>query len=259
MRLLPAVLLILTTTSAARAQTLPQWAIQVLHREERLRDQRLRGATELTVLRPWGRGAIQADLQWIDEPARASVGMGAELYVPLWRYAEGRVRLFSAPRAWSAPDLLAAAEITQHLGGGWQLSVSADHRAYDRGRVNVALVGAGWSNESWYVRARGGAVRSDDATLATGELLARRASTDRRRQLQISATAGGEIFDFADPSTTAPLLTGRSTKAAVQLRHPVTRMLSVIAGAGVGDYRRFGTRAHVEAGIALMAGARESR
>ena len=83
-----------------------------------MHDARVRGATELGVVRRIGRRAVGADISWIDEPTRSSIGVGGEIYAPLWRTGEGWLRVFTAPRAWSAPDLLVAAELTQHLAGG---------------------------------------------------------------------------------------------------------------------------------------------
>jgi YaiO family outer membrane protein len=257
MRNFTGVILFLSAASSARGQTAPLWTIQLTHREERLDGERLRGATDFSALRRVGRGAVGADIRWIDEPSRNTIGVGAELYTPLWHFSEGRLRVFSAPRAWSAPDLLVAAELTQHLRGGWHVSVSADDRKYDQGRVQAVAAGAGWSGERWFVRARGGGLRTEIKTLATGDIMVRRASPDRRSHVQISASTGGDVFDFADPVAGTPLITGQSTTAALSVLYPATPSLGVIAGLGVGDYGRFGTRAHFEAGITIFAGLHE--
>jgi YaiO family outer membrane protein len=259
MRSLIAVVLVVSVANRAPAQNSPVWTVQLTHREERLGNARIRAATELGVLRRIGRGAIGADLRWIDESSRSSVGVGTELYAPLWRFSESRLRLFSAPRAASAPDLLVAAEITQHVVAGWQVSLSADDRRYDRGRVQVFLAGAGWSDDRWFLRGRGGAVRTDIRMMATGNVLIRRASLDRRRHVQISASTGGDVFDFADPVTSTPLIAGQSTSAAVHVLHPLTPDFGVTAGVGFGDYGRFGTRAHLEVGVTLFGGLLEAR
>lgn len=259
MRILVGVMLFLSVASAAPAQNVPLWTIQLTHREERLAGERLRGATDISALRRIGRGAVGVDVRWIDEPSRSSVGIGAELYTPLWHFAEGRVLVFSAPRAWSAPDLLVAAELTQHLSAGWLVSVSADDREYDQGRVNAVAAGVGWSGERWFVRARAGGLLTETKTLATGDVLVRRASPDRRRHVQISASTGGDVFDFADPVAGTPLITGQSTTAAIGVLYPATSSLGVIAGFGIGDYGSFGTRAYFEAGITIFAGLHGDR
>ena len=253
------VMLLLTAASNAYGQTVQTWTVHLTHREERLRDERVRGVTELGAVRRVGRGAIGADVQWINESTRSSIGVGAEVYAPLWATGEGWLRVFTAPRAWSAPDLLVAAELTQHLADGWQISVSADDREYDRGRVNVVLAGAGWSGDRWFVRARGGAILTDNETMGTANALVRRTSTDGRRHVQFTASAGGDVFDFADPLTTTPLITVQSKSAAVQLSYPVAPNLGVTAGFGLTDYRHFGTRIHFEAGVTLFAGTHDPR
>ena len=257
MRSFAGAMLLLSVVAPAHAQTNPLWTIQLTHREERLGGARLRGATDLSAVRRIGRGAIGADVRWLDELSRSSVGVGAELYTPLWHSSEGRLRVFSAPRAWSAPDLLVAAEVTQHLRAGWQVSLSADDREYDQGRVNLFLAGAGWSSDRWFMRTRAGAIRTETKTMATGDVMVRRTSPDRRRHVQLTASTGGDVFDFADPVTGTPLITGQSTTAAINVLYPATPSLGVIAGIGVGDYGRFGTRAHIEAGIRIFAGLHE--
>jgi hypothetical protein len=254
MRCLFGVILLMLAATAALAQSAPQWTITLTHREERLRDERVRGATELGALRRIGRGAIGADVRWIDEATRGSVGFGAEAYAPLWRMAESRFRLFSAPRALSQPDLLVAAEVTQHIAGGWQLSLSGDDRRYDQGRVNVILGGAGWSSERWFIRGRAGAVVTEARTMATGDALVRRTSADRRRHLQLSGSIGGDVFDFADPGGTTPLIIADATNVGLHALFPATADLGVMAGVAIGDYGRFGTRAQLEAGVALYVG-----
>ena len=254
MRSFTAVMLLLSVAASAQAQTPPLWTIQLTHREERLAHERLRGATDLSVLRRIGRGAVGVDVSWIDELSRHSVGVGAELYTPLWHSSEGWLRVFSAPRAWSAPDFLVAAELTQHLRDGWHVSLSADDREYDQGRVNFLMAGTGWSSDKWFTRVRAGALITETKTMATGHVLVRRASPDRRRHVQITAGTGGDVFDFADPVGGTPLITGQSTTAAISVRYPATPSLAVNAGFGVGDYGSFGTRAHFEAGIIIFAG-----
>jgi YaiO family outer membrane protein len=253
-RSLIGLMLLSSVPAMARAQTTPLWTVQLTHREERLGDERLRGATDLSVLRRIGRGAVGVDVRWIDELSRNSVGIGTEVYTPLWPSSEGWLRVFSAPRALSAPDLLVAAELTQYLPGGWHLSLYADDREYDQGRVNSIAAGAGWSSEKWFTRVRAGGLRTNTKTMATASLMARRTSPDRRRHVQITASAGGDVFDFPDPLSATPLITGQSITAAISVLYPATANLGINAGFGVGDYGAFGTRAHFEAGITIFAG-----
>jgi YaiO family outer membrane protein len=259
MRVLIGVILLLSAAASTSAQTAPQWTIRLTHREERLRDERVRATTELNAVRRLGRGAVGADVSWIDEPGRGSIGVGAEVYTPLWRTAESRFRVFSASRALSAPNLLLAAEVIQHLRAGWELSFSGDDRQYDAGRVNVILAGAGWSSHQWFIRGRAGAIHTDARTMATANALVRRFAADRRKYVQVAAGVGGDVLDFADPTGATPLITVQSVSGAVEVLYPATESLGVTAGVGVAHYESFGTRIVLEAGIALFVGAHKAR
>ena len=90
--------------------------------------------------------------------------------------------------------------------------------------------------------------------MATGNALVRRTSADRRKHLQLSASMGGDVFDFADPGGTTPLITVNAPGLAVHALVPAAANLGLLAGIAIGDYGRFGTRAQLEAGVALYVG-----
>jgi hypothetical protein len=198
--------------------------------------------------------AIAAELQGIREQSRNSVGVGAELYSPLWQLSEGHLRVFTAPQALSAPDLLIQGDITQHFRGGWHIVVSGDTRKYDRLDVVVFLAGGGWSGEKWFIRVRGGGVRASGETMQTANLMVRRASADGRGHVEVTASSGGDIFDVADAATATPLITGHGSAAALSILLPLSANLGINGRVGLGDYGRFGKRTQFEAGLKVYLG-----
>lgn len=235
------------------AATPPLWTLGLAHREERMRGIRLRGITRLSGLRRVARGAVLAEVLGLTESTRSSLGFGAELYTPLWHYAEAHVRASSAPRALSLPELLVGAEVTQHLQAGWHASVSADHRRYEALKVNLVMLGGGWSSERWFVRARTGTLHAGAQTMLTANALVRRLLRDGRTRVELFAGAGGDVLDFRDPTAPGSPLTSNSVSAGVNVQLPIASYAALTGGAGVADYGDHGRRMHLEAGLILTA------
>ncbi|MEX2281665.1 MAG: YaiO family outer membrane beta-barrel protein [Gemmatimonadota bacterium] len=222
-----------------------------------MRSVRARGITRISALRRGDRGAVLAELIGLTEPERNSIGFGAELHSPLWHFAEGHLRIAAAPKALSAPDLLIGGEVVQHAASGWNASLSGDHRRYAAMNVSQMLVGAGWSSEEWYIRARGGGLQTAIETMPTGNLVVRRVFADGRSYLEAAASAGGDVFDFGDPAAIAPTpLTGHSTTLALGLQLPLSANTSFSSSIGVGEYGDYGRRLNFEVGFALYVARR---
>ena len=232
----------------------PVWTLRLSHTQERWHEVRIRETTELSATRRLRHLGVAAAVQWIGDEHRSSIGVSGELYTPLWRSSEGYLRVFTAPRAASAPDLLIQAEVMQYFARGWHVSLSGDTRTYDRLDITVLQAGAGWSDDKWFLRARAGGVRTSAKTMAAANMMFRRSSVDRRRHVQLSVSTGGDVFDVADPATSTMPVTANSTAAAFRALVPISANFGISGGVGLADYRNVGIRTHLEAGLTFYSG-----
>jgi hypothetical protein len=73
------------------------------------------------------------------------------------------------------------------------------------------------------------------------------------RHIEVTASSGGDIFDFAGPATATPLITGRGNAATLSMLLPLSVNLGINGRVGLGDCS-FGKRTQLEAGLKIYLG-----
>lgn len=238
--------------TADRSAERPAWIVRLSHSEEWSDGSaQERGLTRVALTRPIGRGAVIGEVLRLREPTGSGLGAGVEVYAPLWRLAEGYARVAGSADALSLPGVLVGVEVVQHLPtGGWHGSVAGEFRRYDQLDVQRYLVGAGWSTESWFVRARAGVIEGGE-TLPTAHMIVRRTFQAGRGHVEAAASAGGDILDTLEGPDGQRILTAttRSLTAAAQVA--VARHLAIRGELGVSAFGGLGRRTHLDLGVVL--------
>lgn len=226
------------------------WTATATHREEWTRQPtgslRLSG---ISVARSVGRGAVIGGVQRADTPDETSHSAGIEVYAPLWTMAEGYMRVAAAPGSTRLPRLLVGGEAVHHVNARWHGSLAAEFRRYellDAGRV---MLGAGWTESDWYVRARAGVIRAGEDFLS-GHVIIRR-MFGARNHVELVLNAGSDVLEVGSPESGGQTIIGRGGGAALLGRYALNRQLTATAGVGHGALGQFGARTHVEAGLAV--------
>lgn len=231
----------------------PFWSGSLDHRTEWLTGADYeRQTTQLRLGHRIGRGSIALDIARVADFGGTAAALGAETYLPLWHYAEGYVRIATAPQSPSVPNLLLGAELLQHFGDGSSIGAGGWFRGYDHASLQQLHLSGGHRWTPWDLRARAGVIRSTGEILPLAHVITRRFIGSAGSYAEIVLAAREEVLDFIPQEEgRTGMLTTPIWQTTLRSQVALDQSLSILLAAGYSEMNEYGARLVGEVGVAV--------